>query len=252
MSISAGDENTQSVDPIEQLSILRPTLLHNCKKEVWDYIWNFIRIKEENRRIDIILDNAGFELFSDLCLAEYLTLCTDVNIIYFHVKKYPWFVSDVVADDIEWMINQMIESNSKQLIELGSKWKNKFSDGQWQIKSEKFWTLPYSFWEMEEIDMQLYANLTSSNLLIFKGDLNYRKLCRDSKWSILTDFDVAIGCFQPAPICALRTVKCDLLLGLTTEEAEKCDMQNKEKWMFDGSRAVAHFSTKICLPFKPV
>ncbi|CAD5122052.1 DgyrCDS10503 [Dimorphilus gyrociliatus] len=252
LSISAGAENTQTVDPIEQLSILRPNLLHNCKHDVWDYIWNYIRNKEEKKRIDFVLDNAGFELFSDLCLAEYLMLCTDVDIIYFHVKSYPWFVSDVTSKDVEWTVTQMVTSESDQLKELGSKWKDRFQSGQWKITIEAYWTLPYSFWEMEEVDMQLYANLTSSDLLIFKGDLNYRKLCRDSKWSILTDFDVAIGCFQPAPICALRTVKCDLLLGLTTEEAEKCDMQNREKWMFDGSRAVAHFSTKICLPFKPV
>ncbi len=38
------------------------------------------------RRIDIILDNGGLELFGDLCLAEFLIVAGLVDTVVFHGK----------------------------------------------------------------------------------------------------------------------------------------------------------------------
>jgi hypothetical protein len=48
-------------------------------------------------RIDIILDNSGFELFVDLLLADFLIQSGIAKTVVFHAKEYPYFVSDVVS-----------------------------------------------------------------------------------------------------------------------------------------------------------
>jgi hypothetical protein len=44
--------------------------------------------------VDYLLDNAGFELLGDLCLADYLLSTAQVQTVRFHAKLHPTFVSD--------------------------------------------------------------------------------------------------------------------------------------------------------------
>ena len=74
----------------------------------WDHLSSL-----RGARIDIVLDNAGFELYTDLCFADWLVSCTPFcKQVVFHpkavrpslsclsvsgspLKQIPWFVSDV-------------------------------------------------------------------------------------------------------------------------------------------------------------
>lgn len=58
-------------------------------------------------RIDIILDNSGFELFTDLLLADFLLASGLVSKICFHPKDMPWFVSDVTPSDFHFTIEAL-------------------------------------------------------------------------------------------------------------------------------------------------
>jgi hypothetical protein len=44
---------------------------------------------------------------------------------------------------------------------------------------------------MEEKAPELYQQLSLSSFLIFKGDLNYRKLVGDREWPLQTPFSVS-------------------------------------------------------------
>ena len=57
--------------------------------------------------IDIVMDNAGFELISDLCLSEFVVAANLATEVRLRVKCQPWFVSDTMERDIWWLLDQM-------------------------------------------------------------------------------------------------------------------------------------------------
>jgi len=172
--------------------------------------------------IDLVADNAGYEIFADLCLVHFLTLMlcpishggSGVK-FRLHLKRMPWFVSDVMKQDIDWLLDYLTKPDQEETLrELGEKWRGFFATNFWEIHQDKFWTLPYDFAQMPSKGKELYDVLKESSLIIFKGDLNYRKLVGDRKWHMLTPFRAALRDFTPTPLVALRTTKADVVVGI--------------------------------------
>jgi len=86
---------------------------------------------------------------------------------------------------------------------------------------------------MKEIDSQLYTRLSQYTHLIFKGDLNYRKLVNDINWPPNTAFKTALKGFLPCPLLALRTLKADTIAGLETGVAERVSSKSPD-WLVSG------------------
>jgi hypothetical protein len=78
-----------------------------------------------------------------------------------------------------------------------------FRTNQFLIKVELIATFSS---HMHSVAPALYRELSSSKLVIFKGDLNYRKLVGDLEWNVDDSFQRALRGFRPAPIVALRTL----------------------------------------------
>ncbi|KAI9700313.1 MAG: hypothetical protein M1836_002328 [Candelina mexicana] len=240
------------------------TVLHKAKRD---------GIKE--RRVDIVLDNAGFELFVDLVLAGYLLSANLATTIVLHPKSIPWFVSDVVPADFSALLNALADPqafyttpsdddkhadrtpeplSNKEIEELSSlfqRWSGFHQEGQLVIRPNKFWTEAGSYWRLPKTEPRLYEDLKVSELVIFKGDLNYRKLAGDAMWNPTTPFDTAIGPLgQGSGIrtLALRTCKADVVVGLTEGLDERLrDTEGgggdsgARKWAWSGKWAVVQF-----------
>lgn len=54
--------------------------------------------------IDVILDNSGMELYTDLVLADFLLAAGLAQHVRLHGKALPWFVSDVMTQDLDAMM----------------------------------------------------------------------------------------------------------------------------------------------------
>ena len=158
---------------------------------------------KQDRRVDIVLDNAGFELFVDLILAGYLLSANLATHIVLHPKSIPWFVSDVVPADFAALLSALANSQAfyttpsddekhvgkspqplseKEVDELSflfQHWSDFHEEGQLTIRPNLFWTQAGSYWRMPKTELSLYEDLKESELVVFKGDLNYRKLTGD-------------------------------------------------------------------------
>ena len=193
-------------------------------------------------RVDIVLDNAGFELFTDLCLAELLVDKKLVNRVVFHCKQLPWFVSDASQRDVHWMLDKMEASDDPDIAKLGKTWKEHLADGTWVLTDHVFWTTPYEFATMKTVSADLYSQLQESSLVIFKGDLNYRKLIADRNWLYSTPFSESLGGFHPTAVCALRTLKADLVAGVSEDQVMAAKNKASE-WMINGQNAIIQLHT---------
>ncbi|GJE89707.1 protein-glutamate O-methyltransferase family protein [Phanerochaete sordida] len=209
--------------------------------------------KRKGGRIDFVLDNAGFELYCDCVYADWLVQLGFASQIRFHGKRYPWFVSDVTKKDWEWLLNTMVyghlfpEASSAEresLRKMGLRWKEYERQGIWVYEQHPFWCTGYTFWDLHAEAPDLFLDLSKSDLVIFKGDLNHRKLTYDCAAPASTPFETAIGPMSSAagapPVCSIRTIKSDVVVGLGPngeDIAAKLD-KNEDGWKISGKYAV--------------
>lgn len=241
LSISNGTEVKQTGNPFKLLPEYESSILVNNSQE----IWKCLKTARKTDHIDIIMDNAGYELFTDLVLADFIIQYGFVKQIRFHCKSIPWFVSDVNSHDFYWTISQLANSDKELLSAFGKRLQRHIETRQIELRPiNLFWTSPYEYQAMRKISPKLYDELAKSRLLIFKGDLNYRKLLADMNWPPQTPFSDVLGEFRPTNLCTLRTVKAELICGLPNGLQEKLDNIDS-MWMITGNYAVMQFAPKI-------
>lgn len=208
-------------------------------------IWTCVQSGNASSTIDIVQDNCGYECFTDFVLADFLIREKLAGTIRFHVKAIPWFISDVRKDDFHWAINALSENADPVLSEFGQRLAQYFAEGQIQLcNTEFFWTSPYEYQLMEKINRKLYEQLSQAHLVIFKGDLNYRKLLADLNTSFSATFVDVLGNFRPTNLCALRTIKADLICELKDGIADEL-AKSDPMWMETGQYGLIHYAPKL-------
>lgn len=242
LSISAGRAIQHNGNPFTALESFETDLLVNKCNEIWSCI---NAGEPSNNVIDIVLDNCGYEFFTDLVLADFLVRQQLAKCVRFHVKAIPWFISDVRLDDFHWTI-KMLRDNANELIgNLGERLVQYLANDQIQLHDvDYFWTGPYEFQQMESINPELYGKLCTSHLVIFKGDLNYRKLLADLNTPFNATFIDVLRNFRPTNVCALRTIKADLICELAdglNDELSRLDPM----WMETGKYGLIQFAPKL-------
>lgn len=187
-------------------------------------------------RVDFILDNYGPELAHDLALADYLLSSRLVRSINFHTKPHPYYVSDAMIKDVQIMLDWFASRSDGGVRALGTRSIDHLHAGRLILTDDFFWTSPLSFWEMPS---RIRSLLESSDLVISKGDLNYRRLVGDLNWAPTTPFADVVGYF-PAPLLALRVIKAELAVGLTPEKVQDLNAVDPG-WMVNGNWGVIQY-----------
>ncbi len=185
-------------------------------------------------RVDIILDNAGYELVADLALADFLVGSGRAGQITLHAKCYPVFVSDALVQDILTTLDWLCLSAKQPEREMGIRLRLHLISGALRLSQHPFWTSPLAAWQMPA---DLAHELDSSALLIWKGDANYRRLLGDRHWSIDTPFASVVSYFKAATL-AMRTCKSEIAVGISPE----CVPNRDETWMYNGKWGLIQFA----------
>ena len=187
-------------------------------------------------RLDLLLDNAGFELVCDLALTDYFLTAGLASSVHLHAKPHPTYVSDAMEKDVRLAIQFLQSQNQNSTRKSGERLQSYLEDGHLQFRGNYFWTSPLDGWEMP---VSLREELSHSNLVISKGDANYRRLVGDRHWPFTIPFAEILSYF-PAPLLALRTLKSEVIPGLKPGQAEKITAQDPD-WLIDGRWGVLQF-----------
>jgi uncharacterized protein with ATP-grasp and redox domains len=187
-------------------------------------------------RVDILLDNAGFELVADLHLAVYLLEHNLARNVRLMAKVHPIFVSDALKGDVQQTFEHLAADTDNQVADIGRRLSDFLTSGRLTLTDDWFWNSPLPAWQMPKA---LRQDLAGTDLLISKGDANYRRWLGDRHWPFTTPFSDVVG-YTPAPLAVLRTLKAEVMVGLTPEKLEEVS-QADPGWLANGSWGVIQY-----------
>jgi hypothetical protein len=192
--------------------------------------------KSTNNRIDLIVDNAGFELICDLCLVDFLLGSGFANQVYLHLKPHPTFVSDAMIKDVHDTKDFLAQGSHPDVKSFSHRLQENLDSGRLVLTDNYFWTSPLPFWQIPQL---LKDELANSNLIIIKGDANYRRLLGDLHWDFTTKITDIIT-YLPAPMVALRTLKSEVAAGLKSDMIQELRTTDAN-WLTNGNWGVIQF-----------
>ncbi|XP_029837275.3 damage-control phosphatase ARMT1 [Ixodes scapularis] len=239
LSLSGGAASNPSGGALQETQSLRAKILCNQLTRLWAHLGRM-----RNRasggiptQLHLVMDNAGYEMVTDLCLLDYLQECGFISRACLHVKAMPWYVSDVMRRDLYKTLRQLRDLNHEPTSALAQRCLSRLESGAWAASEDPFWTLPHDYARMAALAPELYCSLQEADLVLFKGDLNYRKLVGDLRWEPSTPFEVALRGFLPTFLCALRTIKADTVAGVDADLAREVAHRSPD-WMVTGEYAL--------------
>lgn len=183
------------------------------------------------RRLDVVTDNAGAELTCDLLLVDHL-LAGRARQVRLHVKDAPFFVSDATAADVHATLN-LLRAQPEPAAALGRRLDQALAEGRLRLQPHWFWNGPCHY---PELPADLAGALAEADLVVFKGDVNYRRLLSDRCWPHHAD-TAAIVAYLPAPALILRTLKSEIVTGLAPGQAAAL-AQRDPHWLINGRRGL--------------
>jgi Damage-control phosphatase ARMT1-like domain len=154
----------------------------------------------------IILDNAGPELVADLALADHLIHTSRALQIVLHHKPYPYYVSDATLADVLDAVDFLATVDVPRFQRL----QEAFKTGRLRSWTHPFYGRPEGF---AEAPPEVVAELANADLIVAKGDLNYRRIVGDRKWPYGTKLSSVAGYFA-SPLALVRTIKSDVVVGV--------------------------------------
>ena len=196
-------------------------------------------VEGDGDRVDIIVDNAGFELVCDLTLADHLVSTGVANTVVIHAKAHPTFVSDAMEKDVEATVAALESSSDEETAAMGARWRTHLEAGRWRVREDFWWVQPQPLWELPQ---SLADVLAGSKMIFVKGDANYRRVLGERDWPLDAPF-AQIASYFPAPVCCLRTLKAELGCGMDAAKIDKAKETHPDDWMVAGRYGVVQLGS---------
>ncbi|MFE0727423.1 damage-control phosphatase ARMT1 family protein [Streptomyces antibioticus] len=181
----------------------------------------------------LIADNAGRELIPDLLLAAHLLATGRAGGIVLHVKPYPYYISDATPADVVDALRRLTAAPGAAA-EHGRRLWAAVADGILTVRAHPFSAAPLPF---TDLPPGLRAEFGAAALTLVKGDLNYRRLVGDRRWPPTTPF-ADVTAYFPGPVAALRTLKSDVITGLSARTEAALVAAEGQRWRTGGTHAL--------------
>ncbi len=186
----------------------------------------------DHKVIGIVVDNAGYELVTDLYLGHCLLAHSDVDEVIYMTKGHPTFVSDATSEDsIETIkyLNSLDIEKYPYIVKWAKHLESHIESQKFKFIDDCYWCQPFEYWNMPEHIVEL---VKSCHVTFVKGDANYRRLLGDREWPLDTPSKDILD-YWPGNVCALRTFKAELGCGITPEK-QKYAQEEDNCWLTSG------------------
>ncbi len=193
-------------------------------------------LRENHPVVHIIADNAGLELLFDLALTDFLLSHGWARQITLHLKADPFFVSDALPRDVHHTLERLSIEKGEPTAHpyaLAARLRQALDEKRFTLSAHPFWNSCLPF---HDTPPDVRAALERADLIILKGDANYRRLLGDRHWPPTTRLEEAAAYF-PRPFAVLRTMKAELIVGLEPGQAEALSAEDPD-WMVNGQRGI--------------
>ncbi|MFG3093814.1 damage-control phosphatase ARMT1 family protein [Streptomyces sp. NPDC048202] len=197
-----------------------------------DLLWSLLP-PDGTGTLCLVADNAGRELVPDLLLIAALLTEPRIGRAVLHVKPDPYYVSDATTADVIDALRRL-RSATGLAREYGDTLWSALGDGRLILRAHPFSCSPLPYADMPD---DLRADFAAATLTVFKGDLNYRRLVGDRYWPPTTPFDEVTAYF-PGPVAALRTLKSEVITGLSPSTEAALNQAEGRKWLTGGTHAL--------------
>jgi uncharacterized protein with ATP-grasp and redox domains len=180
-----------------------------------------------SRRVDIILDNAGAELAADLLFVWRYLVSGPSRTAVLHAKLAPTFVSDALVKDLRATATKL--KDLPPAGRIGEDLEAFLAEGRLLAKDHYFWNGPKHFPAMPA---GLRAVLAGADLVLLKGDANFRRIIEDRRWPFSVNLET-LGSWFPADFAVLRTLKSEVAADIPGGIASRMDREHPG-WLTDG------------------
>lgn len=218
----------------------------NHSKKFWMEYLNDV----SKKNVHIIVDNFGIEFLSDLVLGYCLKMKGATTVTY-HVKCLPIFVSDVVENDhilmfetLESLLSDSTDDKKVEYMDALNKLKT-VAEGSFKFKANYFLNMPFGFAELQPNKLKLeypdalklikdtYSIFSGEELLIVKGDLNYRRLVEDKLWNYRVKTSSRVK-YATAPMLVIRSYKSSVVMDCSSAKVKSLRSDYGPDWKTDG------------------
>lgn len=190
------------------------------------------KCNNDRKVVGIVVDNAGYELVTDLYLGHCLLTHGDVDEVIYMTKGHPTFVSDATTEDsIETIkyLNELDIVKYPSIVKWAKLLESHIESQKFKFIDDCYWCQPFEYWNMPD---HIEEIVKSCHITFVKGDANYRRLLGDRQWPLETPSKDILD-YWPGNVCALRTFKAELGCGITPAK-QKFAQDNDANWLTSG------------------
>eukprot|EP00466_Bigelowiella_natans_P011093 jgi/Bigna1/83188/fgenesh1_pg.103_\ len=190
-------------------------------------------------KIAIVTGNSGFELLSDLVLATWLLDSFIVNNVVLVMRDRP-VALQAWAGDLEILLDALVKYNEphreriNDLYDFGINVDRLLNSKKLEVMESSFLSTPTPYFDYD-LPQDLLETLQFSDLVIMKGDFQWRKVTGDREYPSSARFSEIAGYF-PAPLVSLRVVETPSLFGMAASSPDGYGDDNNNDDDDDGSK----------------